>query len=407
MYPERRTEFCGMGPTLSYRDMEAQHLKYCHTRVLRSRFLPHYLLLVLTSSATCIRSTRFRRSTRRGKEDGFPHHCLKCHNPEHFAVMIRPRSVSPLGASRFEQPSIAPSSLLSSNTTSSRTSSMSVNSFPPENSSSTTATSTTLGSHFQHDHDMDLDSKNGKYSYNPTSPIGPDSSDGDAEEWFNRFRSDPDFSAYISDACPDRKTLANAYDTPIYSADGSSRPFGALFDPAYATHQRQLFIFVRHFYCGACQAYLKALTAGIPMQDYFSIAIPTSIIVIGCGQPDLIPQYKKFTNCPFPIFTDPTRALFKQLGMVVNLNVGTRRPEYMQDISLGAWAMGQVTQVRASMKESGGIRKRDVLRGGHPMQIGGEFLIDDGEAVWCKRMKNYRDHAEIGVLRKVLELDEF
>lgn len=229
----------------------------------------------------------------------------------------------------------------------------------------------------------------------------------DADEWFARFRSDTDLAAGDTDECPDRATLAAVYDIPVLDIDGTSRPFGTLFDPAYTPHQRQLIVFVRHFYCGACQAYLQALTDGISMREYFSIPTPTSIIVIGCGQPDIIKHYKTFTNnCPFPIFADPSRQLFKKLGMHLSLNIGSSRPEYMKDISPLAWMKGQHTTIKKSLKEEDGIRKRDVLRGGNPMQIGGEFLFDEGQVVWCHRMKHYRNHAEVKVLRRLLEIDD-
>lgn len=60
------------------------------------------------------------------------------------------------------------------------------------------------------------------------------------------------------------------------------------------------------------------------------------------------------------------------------------------------------TEVR---KEEGGIRKRDAFKGGNLMQIGGEFLFEEGEVVWCHRMRNMRDHVEVKVVRKLLELD--
>ena len=257
-----------------------------------------------------------------------------------------------------------------------------------------------FGALTHHDHDDSAMA----CAFAPNSP-NP-SSTADAEAWFARFRSDPDLSTTLSDDCPDRATLAAVYDLPIYRADGSAQPFGSLYDPSYALHQRQLILFVRHFYCGACQAYLAALSKAITKDDYFSIPVPTSIFVIGCGQPDLISQYKKFTDCPFPIFADPSRQLFKKLGMNISANIGTQRPEYMKDISAAAWGAGQITQIRKSLKDPEGIRKRDVLRGGNPMQIGGEFLFDEGEVVWCHRMRNFRNHAEVSVLRKLLELDD-
>jgi hypothetical protein len=233
-------------------------------------------------------------------------------------------------------------------------------------------------------------------------------------------------------------------------------PFGRLYHQATAQHTRQLIIFIRHFYCGACQAYLKAISDNITMQEYFSIPTPTSIVVIGCGHPELIPFYKLKTGCPFPIYAEPTRALFKRLGMVLSVNIGMKRPEYMKDISPVAWAADQLTTIRKGVKarqaelnkskmeaserrkrqaaldndvaqldameeqqttdamtaaslngeDKISIRKRDVVKGGNVFQIGGEFLFEEGEVVWCHRMKNYRNHAEVSVIRRMLELDD-
>lgn len=333
------------------------------------------------------------------------------------SMSARDRSVSPVGASKFERPftkEALKETVYSSKEDTSPTASTAAPSthFSHPSTASTMQTDTTAASSLDtaslshHHHHKDLSLSTDTTGSPACSLPVTSSSDIDADEWFARFRSDPDLALSVSDECPDRATLAAVYDLPIFAADGSARPFGSLYDPAYALHPRQLVLFVRHFYCGACQAYLQCLAQHITKEDYFAIPVPTSIIVIGCGAPDLIPQYKKFTACPFPIFADPSRQLFKKLGMVISVNLGRERPEYMRDISAPAWLAGQVTTIKRSLRDPDGIRKRDIVRGGNPMQIGGEFLFEDGEVVWCHRMRNYRNHAEVAVLRKLLELDE-
>lgn len=179
-------------------------------------------------------------------------------------------------------------------------------------------------------------------------------------------------------------------DIPIYDAEGNARPFSSLYDPETATNQRQLIIFIRHFYCGACQAFVKALKDGISMEDYLRIPVPTSIVLISCGKPDLIPTYQKFTdNGHFPVFTEPTRRLFRTLGMKWSMSIGDR-PEYMREVSVLDCLKGNVRDIGGSLKDPEGIRKRDVFRGGHLFQVGGEFLFENGMVVWCHRMRHMR-----------------
>lgn len=127
--------------------------------------------------------------------------------------------------------------------------------------------------------------------------------------------------------------------------------------------------------------------------------IPTSIVVIGCGSPALIPHYKAVTGCPFPIFAEPSRKLFKILGMSLSVNIGMKRPGYMKQISPPAWLLEQLVQ----MSKTKGVKK---FKGGNWLQIGGEFLFQDGQVVWCHRMKNYRNHVEVGVLKRILEIED-
>lgn len=152
-------------------------------------------------------------------------------------------------------------------------------------------------------------------------------------------------------------------------------------------------------------------------------------------------MYADATGCPFPIYTDPTRKLFSELGMVRTLALG-ERPAYIRKSLLRASLEGIVQGLRQ-------IPRGLAMKSGDQKQIGGEFLFepesvatpmaspvgeerpgdgvaseaykaegtkggvpDDGAAdwepkrvTWCHRMKTTRDHAEIPELMEVLGLD--
>jgi hypothetical protein len=114
--------------------------------------------------------------------------------------------------------------------------------------------------------------------------------------------------------------------------------------------------------------------------------------------PHLIPRYTTNTTCPFRIYADPTRKLYRALGMHLTAQYGSR-PDYMSKSS--AWEM-TVKSLMPAVK----AKRRDKLAAGNLLQVGGEFLFEDGEPAWCRRMQTYRDHTEMRVLRHILEMDD-
>ena len=82
--------------------------------------------------------------------------------------------------------------------------------------------------------------------------------------------------------------------------------------------------------------------------------------------------------------------------MTRTLDLGSKSPEYMQKSLLSV----MLASLCQSLKSGRGATK-----GGDYRQVGGEFLFEDGNVTWGRRMKNTRDHAEIPELRKVLGLD--
>lgn len=130
-------------------------------------------------------------------------------------------------------------------------------------------------------------------------------------------------------------------------------------------------------------------------------------------------MYVEQTNCPFPIYTDPKRALFDQFGMVKTLGMG-EKPAYQRESMFKS-------SVTSFLKALSYVPSGLALKSGDQRQVGGEFLFEpadvaspvttpqdaEGEGrpyeektvTWCHRMKTTRDHAEVPEIMEVLGLD--
>ena len=231
-----------------------------------------------------------------------------------------------------------------------------------------------------------------------------------------------DFSGDIdvSSKLPSQKDLENVADLPVLDVDGQSHPFKTLYSTQHGP-QRVLIIFIRHFFCGVstcrditnlsccdaiqpglhtnwfqnCQEYIRTLSSSITPQSLLELETPSQIVIIGCGQPDLIRFYVKETDCPFPIYADPTKKIYGLLGMTRTLSLGNKSPEYMQTSVLVNAVKSIVQELRSG---------RNILKGGDFYQVGGEFIFEKDKVTWCHRMRNTRDHAEIPELRAALEI---
>jgi hypothetical protein len=198
----------------------------------------------------------------------------------------------------------------------------------------------------------------------------------------------------VNDDIPSEKDLKRVEDLLVLDARGQSRPFKELYK-GEGVAPRQLIIFVRHFFCGNCQEYLRELSASITPEALLALPEPTFITVIGCGRPELIDMYTTTTKCPFPIYADPTRKLYEHLGMTRTLDLG-KKPDYIKP-NLIANSVHSIIQVLSTGNKA--------LKGGDFKQVGGEFLFEDGQCVFAHRMRNTRDHMEVEELRGVLGLE--
>ncbi|KAF1951199.1 hypothetical protein CC80DRAFT_496237 [Byssothecium circinans] len=212
-------------------------------------------------------------------------------------------------------------------------------------------------------------------------------------------RDDPELdfagNVEVNNDIPTEKDLKRVDNLLVLDVKGQSRPFHELYK-GDGVAPRQLIIFIRHFFCGNCQEYLRELSASITPESLLALDEPTFITVIGCGRPDLIDMYTQTTSCPFPIYADPTGKLYDYLGMTRTLDLG-KKPSYIQSNVLVTSVQSIVQALKTGTK---------ALKGGSFKQVGGEFLFESGECVWVHRMRNTRDHTEIKEVKERLGLKE-
>ncbi|KAJ3485242.1 hypothetical protein NLG97_g6858 [Lecanicillium saksenae] len=233
---------------------------------------------------------------------------------------------------------------------------------------------------------------------------------------------------------PSDATLAKVEDYVLLDKHGKSHSFKSLYNSPNGA-RRVLVVFVRHFFCGNCQEYIRALAESISSEALLGLPVSTSIVIIGCGDPQLIDMYVEATQCPYPLYTDPKSALFDALGMMKTLALG-EKPAYMKMGFLkGVW-----TGLSQGLKQ---LPRGLALKSGDQRQVGGEFLfepldlvtpvttpmdgqggavimdafeqrpgqgdnkshIEEKKITWCHRMRTTRDHAEIPEIMELLGLD--
>lgn len=187
---------------------------------------------------------------------------------------------------------------------------------------------------------------------------------------------------------PSNMILSNYAHYPIFDAQGGSHHFEDLYKAG-----RVMVIFVRHFFCGMCQDFLRSLCTDITLETLKSARTPSSIVIIGCGQPELIEDYAAKTQCRFPIYADPARKLYEALGMTSTMNQGDKRPSYQS---------GGILTIAGKSLVQGIAAGSGALKGGNFSQVGGEFLFEEGRITWCHRMRNTRDHTETNDLKMLL-----
>ncbi|KAL2857862.1 AhpC/TSA antioxidant enzyme-domain-containing protein [Aspergillus pseudoustus] len=197
------------------------------------------------------------------------------------------------------------------------------------------------------------------------------------------------------DEPPSADILAKIADYPVLDRDGKEHNFQDLYAGPDAA-ERTLIVFVRHFFCGSCQEYLSRLSSALPLSTLNSLSPPTSIVIIGCGSPDLIPHYATQSSTPYTIYADPSRKLYADLGMVTSWVLG-EQPSYISR-SMPTLVAHGFRQILSHLFS--GL----ALKAGPGDQQGGEFLFERAtrRVSWCHRMPGSWGHTEIEELKTIL-----
>jgi len=190
-------------------------------------------------------------------------------------------------------------------------------------------------------------------------------------------------------ALPDETTIKEASDLEIFDINGDKVKFGSI----YAS-EKAIVVFIRHFFCGACQAYVEHLAT---VREEALEEAGTKIVVIGCGEWNVLKTYAETAKFKGQLFADPSRKLYHALGMDIE-NIertpkGQPKPSY---ISLGLFRGIMQSIWRGPIKNPSFIGKN-----GNISQLGGEFIFSPGpQCTFASRMKHTEDHTEVSELMK-------
>lgn len=163
-----------------------------------------------------------------------------------------------------------------------------------------------------------------------------------------------------------------------------------------------------------CQAYIAQVAKSIKPEELAALPTSTSIVLIGCGAPELIDFYAQVTGWPYPIYTDPTNKLQEALGCKRNIAQISTPGTYIQK-SVPSMFLQSVGQLVSQV-----FKTYQFHYPGDGRVNGGEFFFQpiqnnesnnaDGDKnpqkqiTWCNIMKGGGDHAELPELREILGL---
>jgi len=189
-------------------------------------------------------------------------------------------------------------------------------------------------------------------------------------------------------AIPDENTITEAAELEIFDVKGDKVKFGSIFV------EKTIVVFIRHFFCGACQLFVESL-ASVPKEALDQAG--TRIVVVGCGEYNAIATYAETTHFTGPIYADPSRKLYHTLGMdIENLATTPANEEKRSYLTMGLFSTTIMSIWRGPIKNPTLIGKQ-----GNISQLGGDFIFGPGNTCsLASRMRHTQDHIEVADLVK-------
>ncbi|CAD0110380.1 unnamed protein product [Aureobasidium uvarum] len=188
------------------------------------------------------------------------------------------------------------------------------------------------------------------------------------------------------DPIPTPEELEALYKMVLMDRTRNKTPFGDLVRAS--GNRRNIVIFIRHFFC-------PALAHEMPPEKLEQMDPPTTLSIVGCGDPVLIQNYMKMTNCPFDVYADPSRSTYSALGLSINETAAPDVPQYVSKYST-------TSIFKAILISLGLAAKTKNISAGKKSQNGGELIWVDGQIQYIHKMKHTNDHLEVDQLDYLL-----
>ncbi|KAI0726835.1 AhpC/TSA antioxidant enzyme-domain-containing protein [Fomitopsis betulina] len=186
---------------------------------------------------------------------------------------------------------------------------------------------------------------------------------------------------------PTGATLAEIANHVVYDWQGRTADFGALI-----RDQKTVVAFIRHFFCGSCQQQYVTQLAQVKPESLQQAGV--RIVVIGCGEWQLIQNYRETTGFIGDVYANPSRSLYKALGLVENLQktpAGQNKRSYLKK--------GLLSNIFQSIMQGPLKSPLHIGKQGDIQQNGGEFVFGPGETCsFASRMRHTEDHVEVADL---------